>query len=93
MWRPDAKAPHREAWIPADGYGPCLSQRISDLRRTGRTGKRRGFHEITDLIRDDRPAVFCDKNDVIGQEIDGMCFSVVIHKQTSGRRIRVLAPL
>ena len=37
------------------------------------------LHEITDLIRDNRTAVFRHEDDVVSKKVDGMSFSVVFH--------------
>ena len=37
------------------------------------------LHEITDLIRDNRTAVFRHEDDVVSEKVDRMGFSVVFH--------------
>jgi adenylyl- and sulfurtransferase ThiI len=37
------------------------------------------LHKITDLIRDNRTAVFRHEDDVVSKKVDGMSFSVVFH--------------
>jgi len=36
-------------------------------------------HEVTDLIRDHWTPVFCNKDDMVREQVNRVCFFVVIH--------------